>query len=268
MKNKILAIIIGITLLSVSGCGMFSKKYTKAKTDEYRLNTAGKKKVKLDNVNGTVTITHSNDSGALLVKAVREIKVKKKYLDTPFDEIEIKIDTTGSNISIATEIEKKGEDGLFKFNIARGQRVDYEIQIPSGLDIEVENVHGNIVASSLDNDLKIDLVNGKVSLENYSGLLECEITNGEFTGHIDSTRGININTVNGSVSLFLNNYINANLRAETSNGKIVDDNLNFRDVIKEKGLFKGKLGNGGNANVDIKVETVNGRIKLYGRNEI
>lgn len=267
MKNKILVLIIGITLLSVSSCGILSRKYTKTKTDEFSLNTAGKQKVKLDNINGTVTISHSNDSGLITVRAFKEIKVKKKFLDTPFDEIEIKIDTSGNSISIATDIKKKGEDGVLKFNIDRGQRVDYEVVVPSGVNIEVENINGDIIANSLDNDLTIDLLNGEVSLQNYTGLLECNITNGEFTGHIDSTRGMNINTVNGGVSLFLNNFMNVNLRAETSNGKIVQENLNFRNLIKEKGLFKGKLGNG-EANVDIRVETVNGRIRLFGRNEI
>lgn len=267
MKNKLLVIILGLTLLSVSSCGLLSKKYTKTKTDEFRLNAAGKKKLKLDNVSGTITISHSNDSGELTVKAFKEIKVKKKYLETPFDEIEIKIDSSDNFINIETQIGKKGEDDIFKFNIDRDQRVDYEIQVPSGMDIEVENVIGNIVANSLDNDLKIDVISGEVSIEDYTGLLECEITNGDFTGHIDSTRGININTINGSVTLFLNNYINANIKAESSNGKIQEDNLQFRDLIKEKGLFKAKLGKG-DSNVGIKVETVNGRIRLYGRSEI
>ncbi len=61
--------------------------------------------------------------------------------------------------------------------------------------------------------------------------------------------------------------MNANVRAESINGKITDENLQFKDIMREKKLFKGKLGNG-DPNVDIRIETVNGRIKLYGRNEI
>ncbi|MEO8665493.1 MAG: hypothetical protein ABI462_08340 [Ignavibacteria bacterium] len=267
MKSKLLLVILGIIILSANGCGLLSKKYTKTKTDEFRLNSAGKKKIKLDNVNGTITLTHNSDSGAIMIKAVKEIKVKKKYLDTPFDEIAIRIDTSTSVISIETEIGKKGEDDIFKFNIDRNQRVNYEIHVPSGIDLEVDNINGNLVANDLNNDLMIDLVNGQVSVEHYTGLLECEISNGAFTGNIDSTRGMNLSIINGNITLYLNNYMNANVRAETNKGKIIEENLDFRDAISEKRLFKGKLGKN-EPNVDIKVETVNGRIRLYGRKEI
>ncbi|MEO8210337.1 MAG: hypothetical protein ABI840_07225 [bacterium] len=268
MKSKIILFILGfIFIASLNGCGLMSKKYTKTETVTHQISTDGKKKIKLDNINGSVTISQSKDSNFLMVKAHKEIKVKKKYLDTPFDEIEVILDTTGSIISVKTEINKKGEDGIFKFNIDRNQRVDYEISVPLNMEIEVENINGNITAGRLTDDLKIDLVNGEVSLENYTGLLECEITNGSFSGHIDSTRGMDINTINGSVTLYLNNYMNANVRAESVHGKITNEQLQFHETIKEKNLFKGKLGSG-DSNVDIKIETVNGKIKLYGRNEI
>lgn len=268
MKSRIILIVTGLVIiLTLNGCGLMSKKYTKTETVTHQINTAGKTKVKLDNVNGSITISRSKDSSSLTVKAHKELKVKKKYLDTPFDEIEIKMDTISSVISIATDITKKGEDGFFKFNIGRDQRVDYEISIPENMDIELENVNGNITSNDLKNDIKIDLVNGEVAIEKFIGRMECDITNGSFSGHIDSTRGIDINTINGSVTLFLNNYMNANVRAESVHGKITDENLKFMDIIKEKGMFKGKLGSG-DSNTDIRIETVNGKIKLYGRNEI
>ena len=64
-------IIAGLALMSVSSCGLLSKKYTKTKTDEFKLNTAGKKKIMLDNVSGSVTITHGSDSNAIIIKAVK-----------------------------------------------------------------------------------------------------------------------------------------------------------------------------------------------------
>lgn len=267
MKNKIFILLIFTSVLSLSSCGLFSKKYLKTQTEDFRINTAGKSKFKLDNVRGSVTITHSNDSGALIIKARKEIKVKKKYLNTPFDEIKIKLDTISNIIKIETDVTKDREDSGFNFSIGREQRVDYEIQIPSGIAIDIENVSGNVTADYLDNDLKIDLVNGEVSLEKYTGRLECEIKNGQFSGHIDSTRGVSVSTINGSVTLYLNNFMNASVRAETVNGKITDENLKFKEVIKEKRLFKGKLGTG-ESNIDIKIETVNGKIRLYGRNEV
>lgn len=267
MKSRIFLLMLGLVIVYLNGCGLMSKKYTKKETVTHQISTEGKKKIKLENINGSVAISQSKDSNALIVKAFKEIKVKKKYLDTPFDEIEVEIDTMGNIITISTDINKSGEDGIFKFNLDRKQRVDYEITVPLNMEIEVENINGNVTAGSLTDDLKIDLVNGEVSLENYRGRLECEVTNGSVSGHIESTEGIDITTINGSVTLYLNNYMNANVRAETVRGKITEEQLQFREMIKEKNLFKGKLGSQ-ESDVDIKVETVNGKIKLYGRNEI
>lgn len=254
-------------MVSLNGCGFMSKKYLKTSTERHQIDITGKKKISLENVNGNIKISHGDDSGNLIVKASKEIKVKKKFLDTPFDEIKVAIDSGGQTVEIKAEITKSREDGFFKFNIGRDQRVDYEIIVPPGIEIEIENVNGNISAGKLSNDLKIDLVNGEVSLDNYSGKLKCEITNGSFSADIDSTSGMDLSTINGGVTLNLNNFINANLRAETVNGRIIDENLQLRVVEKEKKLFKGKLGSG-ESDVDINIETVNGKIKLIGRSEI
>lgn len=268
MKTRILLLLIGFGILvSLNGCGSMGKRYLKSSSEQHQISASGKKKVKLENVTGNITVRRSSDSGSVFLKASKEIKVKKKFLDKPFDEIDIRIDTSGSLISISTEYNNNRDDGFFRFNIGRDRRVDYEISIPEDMDLEIENVNGVFSAKDLNNDLKIDLVNGEVDLINYTGRLDCEITNGSFSGEIDSTRGIDISTINGSVTLHLNNYMNANVRAETVNGRITEENLQFRIIDKEKKMFKGTLGNG-DSNTDIKIETVNGKIKLIGRNEI
>lgn len=267
MKTISALLVLVFASVYCGGCGIMSKKYTKSKTDTYSISAAGKKKFKLDNVTGSVTISHSADSGIIKVKASKEVRVKKKELDKPFDEITIRLDTTGSMISVNSDFDKKEDFGIFRFDMGKGPRVDYDISIPYGIELEIDNVNGNISCGSLSNDLKIDLVNGDVSLDNYTGLLECEITNGDFSAHVDSTRGMNLSTVNGSISLFLNNFMNANLRAETVNGRITEDNLQLTDIIKEKKMLKAKIGKG-TPDVDIKIETVNGKIRLFGKNEI
>lgn len=268
MKSRIILFVICLGIIvSISGCGFMGKRYLKTHSEQHQINTAGKSKLKIENVSGNVKFSRGSDSGSVIIKALKEIKVKKKYLDTPFDEIQINVDSGTSIIEITTEINRSGEDGIFKFNLGRDQRVDFEIIIPANLEIDVENVNGNISSNNLNNDLKIDLVNGEVDLENYTGRLECEITNGSFSAEIDSTRGMNVSTINGNVTLHLNNFMNANLRAETVNGKISEENLQFSITEREKKFLKGKLGSG-DPDVDLRIETVNGKIRLIGRNEI
>jgi len=267
MKAKILIIITGIFFLSISisNCGFLSKKYTKTEKSEISISTVSKKKISLDNTNGEIKILKSTDVNKLVIIAHKEIKVKKKNLETPFDEIIIDIDTNSDVISVTSKIKDKGEVQFFHFG--KETRIDYDIYVPENIEIEIVNVNGNIDSKTITNDLRIELTNGDVDLERYTGKLNCEITNGAFNGRIDSTNGINIEVINGSVELNLNNFINANVTAETMNGKISEENLQFRDLKKGKKSLSGKLGNTDNK-VDIHIETTNGKIKLFGNSEI
>ncbi len=267
MKTKIFLIISVLIVSSFSGCSLFSKKYLKTNSEQHQVSIAGKRKMKLENVSGNITVTHSSDSGYMTVKATKEIKVSKKNLDSPFDEIRIIIDSANSVINIRSEITNKRDNGFFKINVGRESKVDYEIAVPSGLELEIENVNGEISTDRLSNDLKIENVNGDVSLDKFSGKLECNIVNGSFSAETDSTKGMDISTINGSVKLILNSEMNARVKAETTNGRITDENLRFSETEKEKKSFRGNLGSGGDK-ADIRIETLNGKIKLIGRNEI
>ncbi|MEZ4820900.1 MAG: hypothetical protein R2942_00280 [Ignavibacteria bacterium] len=218
-----------------------SKKYLKTESFEQTVSTSGIKKIKLENISGNILIKQGIDSSKMTVEATKEIKVRKKDLDKPIDEIEINIDTDDNMIRIKTEYNAPNRKTIFNFNMGNKASVDYVITVPPGIDLGIENVNGNITSDKLDNDLSIDLVNGKTEITNYSGILQCEIVNGSFTGEILNTGGVGISTVNGSVTLNLNNYINAELWAETVNGKISDSNLMIKEIEKKKRKFKGYL---------------------------
>lgn len=267
MKMKTLlniAILLSVVFL-ISSCGLISKKYTKSETNEFALNTANKEKLRLENITGDITISKSNDSNSLKIKAYMEIKVKKKYLNTPFDEIKIDIDTNTNEIIVKTDITNKGSDDFF--NIGRSQKVDYTIYLPENLDLEIENTNGEIFAGNINNNIDIQNINGSVDFKRFHGKVNCEITNGSVTGEIDSTTGINLNLINGSITLKLSNYINADIKAETVNGRITDENLELKDVIKDKNKLKAKIGNS-DSEIEIKLETINGKIKLFGFKDI
>lgn len=265
MRKKIIILITVLFIFSISGCGFLAKRYTKSETSEYRFNISGKKKLHLENVSGNINVHKSSDDSKIVVKAVKEAKVKKQDLDKPFEDAKIDIDSNSDVISVSTDIKRKG--GFKLFSLGGNVKVEYDLYIPEGIEIEIENVNGDIYSKNLSNNLDISLVNGDVEVENYSGELDCEVTNGSFKGEIDLTSGMNISIINGGVSLSLNSFMDANITAETVNGKITDENLPLRDVKKEKKKFRAKLGDK-ETNVEINIETVNGKIKLLGKNEI
>lgn len=265
MKTIILVLLAAIFFLGFNGCGFMGKKYTKSETEEIRINTAGKKKISLENISGNIRIIKSPDSSVLIIKALKETKVRKKDLQTPFDEIKIETDTNSENISVRTVINKNGE--IKFFNLGRNPTVNYDLYIPDNIEIEIDNINGDLSAKNVNNSLKVSLVNGDADIDNVSGSMNCEITNGSFSGEVDSTQGIDISIINGSITFILSNFMNANIKAETVNGKISDENIQLRELRKEKKILKAKIGNQ-ETDVEINSETVNGKIKFIGKNEI
>lgn len=256
-QNKFLFIILCILTVYMTGCSSLGRKYTKTETDKFTLNAANKRTISLENISGDITITKSEDS-TIKITAVKEVKVRKKDLETPFDEIRITIDTVTSTVKIGYEADDFDE-GLF--SKVRQPEITYTIQVPSFLDLKIDNVHGNISLNNLENNTNIDLITGEVNMEHVSGNIRIDMANGDVTGLIDSTKGISVELINGDIRFTLNAGVNAKLDAEWAHGKFEYDGLSFTNVDKERERFRGVLGTGAS---DIKIDIVNGKIKVFG----
>lgn len=79
---------------------------------------------------------------------------------------------------------------------------------------------------------------------------------------VDSTTGIDIETINGSVDLTFGSNVSANLKVETTNGKIIDENLYMSNRNARENL---KADIGTNPSTSVSVSTVNGRVTLKGK---
>src|SRR6187402_1211319 len=156
MKSKIFLIAVFLCVAGFNGCGLLSKKYTKSETSNYKIYTGNKKKITLENINGNVMISQVSDSNTMIIKAYKEIKVKKKYLNTPFDEIEVQLDTNSEIVTVYTDINKNGSDAIF--NLSRNQRVDYEIYLPSNIEININNVNGLVTTDGIANNLTVSQI--------------------------------------------------------------------------------------------------------------
>ncbi|MBK6507199.1 MAG: hypothetical protein IPG02_16460 [Ignavibacteria bacterium] len=51
----------------------------------------------------------------------------------------------------------------------KGPKVDYELYIPAGFQLDLSNVNGDVTAGSFDGDLRIELINGDVSIRTLYG---------------------------------------------------------------------------------------------------
>ena len=253
----LLFFLTGLIFVSFFGCSLFSKKYEKKEVTEYKINVKGKKLFSLDNVSGNIKISRNTTDSLLRIKAEVFAYVTKKELSEPLDRIKIKIDTSGNEVSFNSEYYR--EKKFFHFDVGKSDKINYEISVPDNIEISVDNTNGKIDIDDVDNNIKLNIINGDINLSNTSGNLNVDLTNGKIKCELDSTKGLNIKNINGNITLNLGSSFSGNIKADCVNGKVVTKDLEFKNTENSRNSFEGKLGN---SNVDVRLETVNGKIYL------
>lgn len=139
-------------------------------------------------------------------------------------------------------------------------RVDFTIGIPKGVHLVARTVNGSIDIRELDGRVDAATVNGGVQFDTRAAG-RAKTVNGSITGRLgraDWTDTLEMETVNGSITLDLPETIDADVEAKTVNGRITSDlPLTLKEMSRRS--LKGTLGNGGRR---LSLGTVNGSIAL------
>ena len=175
IKNILQFLIILLISLSIFSCSMLSRKYEKRETIEYKVNTQNKTKLSVSNISGKFTISRSDSATGLVINAEKIGHVKKKDLDKPLDQIKINIDTSSDVITVNSETERR--KGWIHFDM-HADEVNYDIKLPPGIKLSIEDVNGDIDLNSISNETTISAVNGKITFSNLTGIHDLSTTNG------------------------------------------------------------------------------------------
>ncbi|MBK6507198.1 MAG: hypothetical protein IPG02_16455 [Ignavibacteria bacterium] len=95
---------LSLTAALMFGCGIFSERYEKTETEDRTISAIGKTKLVLENISGKNRTESVNRQRRYQNRCPKKLSVRKKDLDKPFDEIKIRVDTTGSEIKIEADI--------------------------------------------------------------------------------------------------------------------------------------------------------------------
>ena len=139
--------------------------------------------------------------------------------------------------------------------------VDFEVQVPAGVEFDGRTVNGEMSAEGLKADVKAGTVNGSVRVTT-TGLAEASTVNGSVyvqMGRADWSDELDFSTVNGGITLIMPANLNTEVRANTVNGDIDSDY-----PMTVQGRFgprrvRATIGAGGRS---LSLSTVNGGIKL------
>ena len=139
--------------------------------------------------------------------------------------------------------------------------VDFEVQVPQGVEFVGATVNGEMSAEGMTADTKASTVNGSVRVTT-TGLAEASTVNGSVyveMGKANWSDELEFSTVNGGITLIMPAQLNTEVRASTVNGDIETDYpLTISGRFGPRRL-RGTIGNGGRS---LNLSTVNGEIRL------
>jgi len=139
--------------------------------------------------------------------------------------------------------------------------VDFEVQVPAGIEFNGQTVNGEMSAEGLKGDVRASSVNGSVRVST-TGLAEASTVNGSVTaemGRANWTNVLEFSTVNGGITLTLPPKLDTDVQAKTVNGEIESDYpLTVTGRFGPRRL-RGTIGAGGRS---LNLSTVNGEIRL------
>jgi hypothetical protein len=140
-------------------------------------------------------------------------------------------------------------------------RVQFRVEVPRGVRFIGHTVNGTVEALGLESDVRAITVNGDIELST-EGFAEAETVNGSIdavVGSADLGDGVSFSTVNGSISLDLNDAVDADVDASWLNGSFETDLPFALQGRLSRRSARGVLGDGGPR---LELSTVNGSIRI------
>jgi hypothetical protein len=149
-------------------------------------------------------------------------------------------------------------------NVDMDVKVDYEIRLPAGVDLEAMVVSGDIEAEGLRSDVHVNTVDGEISItttgrawaNSVSG--DIEIDMGDFSGG-----DLDFHTVSGDITLRLPADFSADVDFSSLSGDLdTDFDMEVHNAHERRWVgsrVEGTIGRGGR---DLNLNTVSGDVRI------
>ncbi len=169
-----------------------------------------------------------------------------------FSHPDIRVQSTGESVRIATEEGQDGDTGTF---------VHYVLNTPRSVRLErVSNGLGNILISNLYGKAVVAAREGRVGIENYSGSLEIRLGSGSVMAELIDVRpgdNIRIRVERGDIVVYLEPGISARISLEAPAGNIFSElELNQPLPAQNVSLITGDGG------ASLEVTALQGNIRI------
>jgi DUF4097 and DUF4098 domain-containing protein YvlB len=258
-RNLLVALLSFAVMLTAASSVMMQQNNLLREEFHQTYPLAAGGRVSLSNVNGGVRIT-AWDRNEVKVDAV-----KTAYRRDLLDEAKIVARSDMNAIHIQTDYPHRNQtftDGEGRYN--NPATVEYTLTVPRNARINsIELINGNLDIDGITGEVTASSVNGRVSGHELMGQVRLSTINGKceaIFGRLNETKSISLNSVNGPLGLTIPSDSNAEIKASTVLGGIVNDfGLPVRRGEYVGRDLAGQIGQGG---ARIKLGNVNGSISV------
>ena len=223
--------------------------------------------VHVHNTNGTISVVAGTDANV-------EVHASKKWTRNG-DQVHFVesagpdgvticvLYRAGDSCSADNNSDSNRRHGLFSSGSRSDARVDFVVDVPPGVNVDLASINGSVQASGTSGSVDAKVINGDINIASHQGALDLVTVNGSVTAALDTlpaSGDISLKSVNGSITAVLPPQLAGFVNLETvagtvSNGFAItsDGPVNPRHLI-------GTIGTGGNRHVDLS--TVHGTVQL------
>lgn len=140
--------------------------------------------------------------------------------------------------------------------------VDFVVRVPANVRFVGRTVNGDVDATGLRSDVAVHTVNGDVAVST-TGFGEGRTVNGSISIRMGRlAQDLELETVNGSITLEVTGDLDADLDASTVNGSIDSDFPMTVNGRLTRQRVRATIGDGG---PELRLKTVNGGIRIRRR---
>ncbi|MFH1313131.1 MAG: hypothetical protein ABIJ00_07850 [Candidatus Eisenbacteria bacterium] len=203
-----------------------------------RIDVAAQIRLTLDGISGGITVTAVAGSDSIVIDGVRRVRSESiQDAETHLESLTVNIGDSATEVAVETVQPEK--------SLGRIYEVHYDIVVPAGLDLDINNINGQIILEDMTGNVHVNLVNGQV-------VTEATMPSG---GMID------VNVVNGGIELSIPKTTSSEFSAALVNGSISMSGLVLQDFVSTSVSLTGTLGLGDGT---IALNLVNGTISVEG----
>ena len=209
---------------------------------EWKGELASGGRVQVSTVNGDVRVERGTG---------KTIRVRGTKSGKDAARVTIEVEAKRDSVAIGPKYPKDGNTDA---------RVDFVVEVPAGIAVELNTVNGTLTAKDIDASLALHTVDGDISAS-ACGDVRGNTVNGRVKVELPArgAKRAELEAVNGQLEVRMAGDIGASVQANTVNGEIDSDFPLERSKEIVGSHARGKLGDG---SAKIELSTVNGAIKI------